>query len=46
MEQGLIQIFEMLVALVAAIVTYWQHRQKAQAIVEGEELGRAADRSH
>jgi hypothetical protein len=37
MEQELIQIFEMLVALVAALVAYWQHWQKAQAVVEKEE---------
>ena len=33
MEQELIQILEMLVALVAALVANWQHRQKVQAIV-------------
>ncbi|HOS82782.1 MAG TPA: hypothetical protein PK445_08670 [Methanolinea sp.] len=38
MEQDLIQIFEMLVALVAALVAYWQHRQKTQAIEEKEEV--------
>src|SRR5690606_16866262 len=38
MEQELIQIFEMLVALVAAFVAYGQHRQKTQAIVEEEEV--------
>ena len=37
MEQELIQIFELLVALVAAIAAYWQHRQKSQAVVAREE---------
>ena len=37
MEQELIQIFEMLVALVAALFAYWQHRQKTQAVEEKEE---------
>jgi len=37
MEQELVQIFELLVALVAAIAAYWQHRQKTQAVVEKEE---------
>ncbi|MCE5298634.1 MAG: hypothetical protein LLF84_06800 [Methanoregulaceae archaeon] len=37
MEQELIQIFEMLVALVAALVAYWQHQQKTQAVEEREE---------
>ena len=38
MEPELIQIFEMLVALVAALVAYWQHRQKTQALEEKEEV--------
>jgi len=37
MEQELVQIFELLVALVAAIAAYWQHRQKSQAVVAREE---------
>ncbi|OPX70939.1 MAG: hypothetical protein A4E36_00223 [Methanoregulaceae archaeon PtaB.Bin009] len=37
MEQELVQIFELLVALVAAIVAYWQHRQKNQAVDAKEE---------
>ena len=37
MEQELVQIFELLVALVAAIVAYWQHRQKSQAVEAREE---------
>jgi ATP phosphoribosyltransferase len=37
MEQELVQIFELLVALVAAIAAYWQHRQKIQAVVTREE---------
>ena len=37
MEPELIQIFEMLVALVAALVAYWQHHQKNQAIEAKEE---------
>jgi len=32
MENEFVQIFEMLVALVAAIAAYWQHRQKSQAV--------------
>jgi len=36
-DNGLIQIFEMFVALVAAIVAYWQHRQKGQAVEAREE---------
>ena len=37
MEQELIQIFELLVALVAAVAAYWQHRQKKQVVVERAE---------
>ena len=37
MEHELVQIFELLVALVAAIVAYWQHRQKNQAVEAKEE---------
>jgi len=37
MENELVQIFELLVALVAAIVAYWQHRQKGQAVEAREE---------
>jgi len=37
MENELVQIFELLVALVAAIVAYWQHRQKSQAVEAKEE---------
>ena len=37
MEQELIQIFELLVALAAAIAAYWQHRQKSQAVVARDE---------
>ena len=37
MENELVQIFELLVALVAAIVAYWQHRQKGQAVEAKEE---------
>jgi len=37
MEQELVQIFELFVALVAAIVAYWQHRQKSQAVEAKEE---------
>ncbi len=37
MENELVQIFELLVALVAAIVAYWQHRQKSQAVEAREE---------
>jgi len=37
MEQEFVQIFELLVALVAAIAAYWQHRQKIQAVVAREE---------
>jgi len=37
MEQELIQIFELLVALVAAIAAYWQHRQKSRAVVARDE---------
>ena len=37
MEQELVQIFELLVALVAAIVAYWQHKQKNQAVDAKEE---------
>ena len=37
MEQELVQIFELLAALVAAIVAYWQHRQKSQAVEAREE---------
>jgi hypothetical protein len=36
-ENELVQIFELLVALVAAIVAYWQHRQKSQAVEAREE---------
>jgi ATP phosphoribosyltransferase len=36
-EQELIQIFELLVALVAAVAAYWQHRQKKQVVVERAE---------
>lgn len=38
MENELVQIFEMLVALVAALVAFWQHRQKTQALEEKEEV--------
>lgn len=31
MEQEIIQILEMFIAIVAAIIAYWQHRQKNQA---------------
>jgi len=31
MEEDLIQIFEMLVAIVVAIIAYWQHHQKTSA---------------
>ncbi len=37
MENELVQIFELLVALVAAIVAYWQHQQKSQAVEAREE---------
>jgi len=37
MEQELIRIFELLLALAAAIAAYWQHRQKRQAVVAREE---------
>jgi hypothetical protein len=37
MENELVQIFELLVALVAAIAAYWQHRQKSQAVEAREE---------
>ncbi|OPX70502.1 MAG: hypothetical protein A4E37_00073 [Methanoregulaceae archaeon PtaB.Bin056] len=37
MENEFVQIFEMLVALVAAIAAYWQHRQKSQAVEAREE---------
>lgn len=37
MDQEIIHILEMLVAIVAAIVAYWQHREKTQAVVEKEE---------
>jgi len=37
MEQELVRIFELLVALVAAIAAYWQHRQKSRAVVAREE---------
>jgi len=37
MENELVQIFELLVALVAAIVAYWQHQQKNQAVEAKEE---------
>ena len=36
-DNELIQVFELFVALVAAIAAYWQHRQKTQAVVEKEE---------
>jgi hypothetical protein len=37
MEPEVIQIVEMLVAIVAAIVAYWQHRQKITAEETAEE---------
>ena len=37
MENELVQIFELFVALVAAIVAYWQHQQKSQAVEAREE---------
>ncbi len=37
MENEFVQIFELLVALVAAIAAYWQHRQKSQAVEAREE---------
>jgi len=37
MENELVQIFELFVALVAAIVAYWQHKQKSQAVEAREE---------
>jgi len=37
MENELVQIFELLVALVAAIIAYWQHQQKSHAIEASEE---------
>jgi hypothetical protein len=37
MEQELIHIFELLVALAAAIAAYWQHREKRQAAAGREE---------
>jgi len=33
----LMQVFELFVALVAAIAAYWQHRQKGRAVEEREE---------
>ena len=36
-DNELIRIFEMVVALVAAIVAYWQHRQKGRAVEAREE---------
>ena len=32
MEQDLIQIFELFLALAAAVVAFWQHRQKLVAV--------------
>jgi len=37
MENELVQIFELFVALVAAIFAYWQHQQKTRAIEAKEE---------
>ena len=37
MEHELVQIFELFVTLVAALVAYWQHRQKSQAVEAQEE---------
>ena len=36
-DNELIQVFELFVALVAAIVAYWQHRQKGLAVEAQEE---------
>ena len=36
-DNELIQVFELFVALVAAIVAYWQHRQKGRAVEAQEE---------
>lgn len=36
-DNELIQVFELFVALVAAIAAYWQHRQKGRAVEEREE---------